>query len=91
MSDEPRSERFRVRAATPLRRETLIRPEPALGLVAMNGPGDPEPSLAISDGIVSELDVIAQHLSDVAAPHCAAFVREAAAVMAERGLLRAPG
>ena len=50
------SERFRVRAAAPLRRETLIRPEPSLGLVAMNGPGDPEPSLVIEDGAVSELD-----------------------------------
>ena len=56
MSDEPRSERFRVRAGAPLRKETLIRPEPALGLVAMNGPGDPEPSLVITDGVVSELD-----------------------------------
>ena len=56
MSDEPRSERFRVRATAPLRRETLIRPEPSLGLVAMNGPGDPEPSLVITDGVVSELD-----------------------------------
>ena len=36
----------------------------------------------------AELEVIAQHLADVAAPRCAAFVREAAAVMAERGLLR---
>lgn len=39
----------------------------------------------------AELEVIAQHLADVAAPRCAAFVREAAVVMAERGLLRAPG
>ena len=45
-----------MRATAPLRRETLIRPEPALGLVAMNGPGDPEPSLVIEDGVVSELD-----------------------------------
>ena len=35
-----------------------------------------------------ELETIAQHLADVAAPRCAAFVREAAAVLAERGLLR---
>jgi propanediol dehydratase small subunit len=38
----------------------------------------------------AELEVIAQHLADVAAPRCAAFVREAAVVMAERGLLRIP-
>ena len=56
MSEEPRSERFRVRAQAPLRRETLIRPDPSLGLVAMNGPGDPAPSLVIEDGVVTELD-----------------------------------
>jgi propanediol dehydratase large subunit len=54
--DGHRSERFRVRAATPLRRETLIRPDPALGLVAMDGPGDAEPSLVVEDGVVVELD-----------------------------------
>jgi propanediol dehydratase small subunit len=36
----------------------------------------------------AELEVVAQHLADIAAPRCAAFVREAAVVMAERGLLR---
>jgi propanediol dehydratase small subunit len=39
----------------------------------------------------AELEVIAQHLADVAAPRCAAFVREATIAMAERGLLRIPG
>ena len=38
----------------------------------------------------AELEVIAQHLADVAAPRCAAFVLEAAIAMAERGLLRVP-
>ena len=56
MSEEPRSERFRVRAQAPLRRETLISPDPSLGLVAMNGPGDPAPSLVIEDDVVTELD-----------------------------------
>jgi propanediol dehydratase large subunit len=56
MSGEHRSERFRVRATAPLRRETLISPEPALGLIAMNGPGDPRPSLLVEDGVVTELD-----------------------------------
>jgi propanediol dehydratase small subunit len=37
----------------------------------------------------AELEVVAQHLAEVAAPRCASFVREAAVVMAERGLLRA--
>jgi len=35
-----------------------------------------------------ELETIARHLTDAGAPLCAAFVREGAAVMAERGLLR---
>jgi propanediol dehydratase small subunit len=35
-----------------------------------------------------ELETIARHLADAAAPRCAAFVREAAVVLAERGLLR---
>jgi propanediol dehydratase small subunit len=35
----------------------------------------------------AELEAIASHLAAVAAPRCASFVREAAAVMAERGLL----
>jgi propanediol dehydratase small subunit len=39
----------------------------------------------------AELSTIARHLADVGAPRCSAFVREAAAVMAERGLLRVPG
>ena len=38
----------------------------------------------------AELEATAQHLAAVAAPRCAAFVREAAEVMAERGLLRTP-
>ena len=35
-----------------------------------------------------ELETIAEHLLGAGAPRCAAFVREAAAVLAERGLLR---
>jgi propanediol dehydratase small subunit len=38
----------------------------------------------------AELEAMAQQLAAVAAPRCAAFVREAAEVMAERGLLRTP-
>ena len=48
----PRSERFLSRERRELRRELLVRPEPELGLVAMNGPGDPEPALEIEDGRV---------------------------------------
>jgi propanediol dehydratase large subunit len=39
-----------------LRRELLIAPLPELGLVAMNGPNDPAPGLAVEDGRVVFLD-----------------------------------
>jgi propanediol dehydratase small subunit len=38
----------------------------------------------------AELEAMARQLAAGAAPRCAAFVREAAEVMAERGLLRTP-
>ena len=53
---ERRSERFVAREQHELRRELLIEPLAELGLVAMNGPNDPEPSLTIEDGRVVELD-----------------------------------
>lgn len=56
MPSDPRSERFAAREQRELRRELLIEPLAELGLVAMNGPNDPEPSLAIEDGRVVELD-----------------------------------
>lgn len=56
MPAERRSARFESREARELRRELLIEPLPELGLVAMDGPNDPEPSLAIEDGRVVELD-----------------------------------
>jgi propanediol dehydratase large subunit len=51
-----RSARFESRELRELRRELLIEPLPELGLVAMNGPNDPEPSLVVEDGKVVELD-----------------------------------
>ena len=51
-----RSRRFVAREQRELRRETLLRPEASLGLVAMDGPGDPLPSLVVRDGEVVELD-----------------------------------
>jgi propanediol dehydratase large subunit len=51
-----RSRRFVEREARPLRRELLISPYPELGLVAMNGPNDPEPGLAVEDGRIVFLD-----------------------------------
>ena len=51
-----RSDRFVSREQRELRRELLISPHPELGLVAMDGPNDPEPSLRIEDGRIVELD-----------------------------------
>ncbi|HST24826.1 MAG TPA: propanediol/glycerol family dehydratase large subunit [Gaiellaceae bacterium] len=51
-----RSSRFESREARELRREVLVSPYPELGLVAMDGPNDPEPSLVVQDGRVVEID-----------------------------------
>jgi propanediol dehydratase large subunit len=56
MSGRKRSRRFLERERRELRRELLIRPHPELGLVAMNGPNDPEPGLEVRDGRVVFLD-----------------------------------
>jgi propanediol dehydratase large subunit len=53
---ERRSERFISREARELRRELLISPYPELGLVAMDGPNDPEPGLEVEDGRVVAMD-----------------------------------
>jgi propanediol dehydratase large subunit len=51
-----RSARFRSRAERELRRELIIEPMPELGLVAANGPNDPEPELLVEHGIVTRMD-----------------------------------
>src|SRR6478609_8390681 len=51
-----RSERFVSREQRELRRELLISPYPELGLVAMDGPNDPGPSLSVEGGRVVEMD-----------------------------------
>src|SRR4051794_10969796 len=62
---EPRrSKRFVERERRELRRELLISPYPELGLVAMNGPADPEPGLRVEDGRVVFLDGRAEHEFD---------------------------
>ena len=50
------SERFTARAERELRRELIIEPLPELGLVAANGPNDPEPELVVKDGVVVRMD-----------------------------------
>jgi propanediol dehydratase large subunit len=50
------SRRAASRRSRELRLEAIVDPRPELGLVAMNGPDDPTPSLAVRDGRVVELD-----------------------------------
>jgi propanediol dehydratase large subunit len=50
------SARFASRAAKELRRELLVTPLPELGLVAANGPNDPEPELVVENGSVVRMD-----------------------------------
>src|SRR2546421_6856854 len=51
-----RSKRFVERERRELRRELLITPYPELGLVALEGPNDPEPGLRIEKGRVVFID-----------------------------------
>src|SRR5215471_13994973 len=50
------SKRFARRGRAELRRELLVAPLPELGLVAANGPNDPEPELVVTDGRVLRMD-----------------------------------
>ena len=56
MPSEERSARFVAREARGLRLELSIEPLAELGLIAMDSPNDPTPSLVVEDGRVVELD-----------------------------------
>jgi propanediol dehydratase large subunit len=51
-----RSRRFASRAERDLHREVLVSPHPELGLVAADGPSDPEPELVLEHGTVVRMD-----------------------------------
>ena len=51
-----RSRRFEARERRELNRELLVSPHPELGLVAADGPLDPEPELLVEEGLVVRLD-----------------------------------
>lgn len=53
-----RSKRFQVLAQRPVNQDGLIGEWPEEGLIAMESPNDPKPSIKIEDGIVVELDGI---------------------------------
>ena len=50
------SRRFASRATRDLSLEQLVSPLPELGLVAANGPDDPDPELVVEDGVVTRMD-----------------------------------
>ena len=56
MAETRRSGRFVAREDSELRRELLIEPWAELGLVAADGPADPEPELRVEGGVVTRLD-----------------------------------
>jgi propanediol dehydratase large subunit len=51
-----RSRRFSSRAERELHREVLVSPYPELGLVAADGPNDPQPELVVEEGAVVRMD-----------------------------------
>jgi propanediol dehydratase large subunit len=55
-SSAPDSGRFRSRERKELRKEPIVAPVPALGLVAANGPDDPPAELVLEGGRVVRMD-----------------------------------
>ncbi len=51
-----RSKRFEMRAKRPVNLDTFVAEDAGLGLVAMNGPNDPAPSLTLLRGRIVEMD-----------------------------------
>ncbi|MFB0920843.1 MAG: propanediol/glycerol family dehydratase large subunit [Oscillospiraceae bacterium] len=51
-----RSKRFEILSQRPVNQDGFIEEWPEVGLIAMNGPGDPKPSLKIDNGKVVEMD-----------------------------------
>lgn len=51
-----KSKRFEALAQRPVNQDGFVKEWPDVGLVAMNSPFDPKPSIKIENGIVTELD-----------------------------------
>ncbi|MBL8908428.1 MAG: hypothetical protein JNM20_17285 [Rhizobiales bacterium] len=60
MSQSPknstRSRRFERRAERPVNTDSFVQEDPEFGLVVMNSPHDPKPSIRIARGRIVELD-----------------------------------
>ncbi|MBC3797173.1 propanediol/glycerol family dehydratase large subunit [Acetobacterium tundrae] len=51
-----KSKRFEALAARPIKKDGFVKEWPEVGLIAMNNPGDPTPSLCIENGVIVEMD-----------------------------------
>ena len=51
-----KSKRFEVLAARPVNQDGYVQEWPEVGLIAMNSPFDPKPSIKIEHGVVIEMD-----------------------------------
>lgn len=51
-----KSKRFEVLAQRPVNQDGFVKEWPEVGMIAMNGPNDPKPSIRIENGKVVELD-----------------------------------
>ena len=54
-----RSKRFEVLDARPVNQDSYVTEWPEVGLIAMDGPNDPKPSIKIVNGEIVELDTAA--------------------------------
>ncbi len=59
------SERFMRRQTRPVNRETFIEPWSEAGLIAVDSPADPKPSLKVIEGAVVEMDGIKREAFDL--------------------------
>ena len=51
-----KSKRFEALDARPVNQDGFVSEWPEVGLIAMNSPADPKPSIRVENGVVVELD-----------------------------------
>lgn len=51
-----KSKRFKVLAERDVNKDGFVKEWPEVGLIAMNSPYDPKPSIKMENGVVVELD-----------------------------------
>jgi propanediol dehydratase large subunit len=84
-TNPPRSRRFERRAERPVNKDSFVQEEADLGLVVMDSPHDPKPSIRILRGKIAELDGRSEDQFDLIDKYIARYaidVNEAEAAMA---------